>query len=242
MPPAGPRPSRPSARSRELPGRDEQGRLKPIEGRLGTFSLPGRAQTAVGGIRSSRDILPSTEDHTYGTTRRAGAHMLMPLPMPIMSQGQGEWGEGARRSGHSTARPITSHGTAALGFSSGSQSARTPSNPRSRPGSHHASHRQLPQLELGTQQKAALAQLKLSAMLLLADGVDVGNMRLADLADLSPRRLRGGRFPKDRLQQQRKASNQLLLLAAYQPSYGSTLMHNRSPRSRNGRNVQLSSL
>ena len=182
--PAGPRPSRPSARSRELPGRDEQGRPSRLrEGWVPSVFLAAHRQPE---DSSSRDILPSTEDHTYGTTRRAGAHMLMPWPMPIMSQGQGEWGEGARRSGHSTARPITSHGTAALGFSSGSQSARTSSNPRSRPGSITLPIGSCPSLSWALAK--ALAQLKLSAMLLLADGVDVGNMRLADLADLSPRR------------------------------------------------------
>ena len=42
----------------------------------------------------------------------------------------------------------------------------------------------------GRKQKQALAQLKINAMELLADGVDIGDMKLADLLDLKPTSLK----------------------------------------------------
>lgn len=238
-----------SGRALRTPASRQGGRPKWVDGGTNHLQigpdptrLDMRAQTATGGSRASRSNINGEE--SSGTRRAANAPLLLPLGMPSLSS-SAELADRVRRQGSTTARPLTSHSTTAGRTTGGvgSQSAR--SRPGSRPGSQHASHKQLPRLR--AEQKAALTQLKLSAMVLLADGVDVGNLRLGDLADLSSTSLTGGgarssrgRLPRDRAAMQRKASDQLLLLSAYQPSAPTTPRSPRTPRT--GRNGLLSPL
>ena len=75
------------------------------------------------------------------------------------------------------------------------------------------------------QQENALAELKFSAMTLLADGLDIGQMRLSDLIDLNPHHLNPLRMMRQRqdgpsttrgVQLQRRSASQLKVLTAYQ--------------------------
>ena len=74
--------------------------------------------------------------------------------------------------------------------------------------------------------KQALESLKVSAMTLLADGVDIGNMRITQLIDLQPARLeplrtvgegRPGAHGKAAMR--RKASGEIQLRKAYGGHY-----------------------
>ena len=76
-------------------------------------------------------------------------------------------------------------------------------------------------------QRKALAELKSGVMMLLADGLDIGELRVSDLIDLHPREINpsrvgaNGHRPRVHRQRanagelQRKAAKELELLAAY---------------------------
>ena len=75
------------------------------------------------------------------------------------------------------------------------------------------------------EQEDALAELKLGAMVLLADGLDIGQMKVSDVMDLTAahlnplRMISRARSPKlahRKEQLQRKSATQLKVLAAYQ--------------------------
>jgi hypothetical protein len=114
-------------------------------------------------------------------------------------------------------------------------SSRTPKGSSSRSGGLKASR----------QHQQALAELQLSAMVLLSDGVDVGDLRVSELLDLKPAglnplrivgRKNGGGGPTPL---QRKASSQLQLLSAYREQQLQSLPaiqpHPRSSSSRRSR-------